>query len=106
MQQDELKRIFTIENFEKLYNYFANSYNYVCESCLNKIECKGKCCPCYHIFQDGKEPPVQYSNVDVRDCMDLDYGDCEMYANTTCYKCIHSDTGISEFKWDGSIVDY
>lgn len=106
MTDEQIQKHLTVENFIKLYRYFAEHCESLCECCKNNIECKGKECPCYETFHEGrdKDGNVFFWSQEIS-CMDLNFGDCEMYANTKCYDCIHSEIGYDEFDWNGEIKE-
>ena len=96
----------TFDNFKKLYIYFASHAESLCECCKNNIECKGEKCSCYQVFekvQDEQGNDFFYNRP--LTCLDLDFGDCQLYEGTKCYDCIHSATGYDGFEWNGKVID-
>lgn len=104
MTDERIKNYLTFDNFKKLFIYFIEHSESLCDCCKNNIECKGKECPCYETFHEGrdKDGNIYYWSQEIS-CMDLNFGDCELYDGTKCYDCIHSETGYDEFDWNGEI---
>ena len=89
------------EQLAKLYEFWFENTNHICECCKNYIECMGKDCPYYY------EEEKIYTDINGLDyvekitCMDLDYGECEKLTNTRCNGCF--DNYLEDFDWNGEI---
>lgn len=107
MLMDNIKKSFSYDNYEKLYKFFAEHSEYVCECCKNHIKCEGEKCPQYEVLGNkgyDESGNVFHWNRDLT-CLDLNYGDCTKFENTICYDCINSETGYEGFDWTGEIKD-
>ena len=95
----------TPENFIRLLEYFKNTSENLCSCCKNEIKCEGEKCRCYeNLGRHGKSEDGTdfYWDSDIT-CLDLNFGDCQMYEGTICYDCIHSESGTEGFEWNGKL---
>ena len=105
MLKESEQKLFTLENFIRLLDYFKSTSENLCSCCKNEIKCEGEKCPYFEnlgnhaIDEQGKD---FYWNRELT-CLDLNFGDCRKYEGTICYDCINSTTGTEGFEWNGEL---
>ena len=88
-----------IQDREDIYKKFCED---ICECCKNKVECNPEKCEGYiegdKGYLNGKITKFKW------DCMDFDYGTCEMMQHTPCFQCFEND--YSGFQYNDNRYDF
>ena len=107
-----MNNFFNEENYERLYNYFIEHTEYLCDCCANYTfnDCLGKeKCPDYHaltaeeIEAEGLGELEYFFTDNVWSCLNTDnYRYCKPMRDSECAKCLDSYTA-KFFIWNGKV---